>query len=118
MSLYKLLLIIGILGLLFASNLNTFTMLGKLSDNCEEIKKKTLTQKFIVESFKNTCQKKGFESLNEWQVTCREMFNLDYIAWTEAEDFMKVSYEKSTGKLMYGRWISSLCQGEVYCRSE
>ena len=118
MSLYKLLLILGMLGLLLASNLDNFIQLGQLSNKCEEIKERTLTQKFIAESFKNTCQKKGFVSLNEWQITCREMFNLDYIAWSDAEDFMKVSYDNSDCKLMYGRWVSSSCQGEVYCRSK
>ncbi len=77
---------------------------------------------FIYRSFVQTCGSKnngsgtGFSSLNEWQVTCRAMFNLDYISWCEASEFMIVDEGKE--KLMYGKWESELLEGEVFCMNE
>ena len=79
-------------------------------------KKNELDRKFIEESFKNTCCGKGFSDLNEWQKTCRSLFSLDYIAWSDATEFMDVNDENSEGKLFYGKWTSSSFEGEVYCR--
>lgn len=79
-------------------------------------KKNELNRKFIEQSFKNTCYGNGFSDLNEWQKTCRALFNLDYIAWSDASEFMAVVDEDSEGKLLYGKWIGASFDGEVYCR--
>ncbi len=79
-------------------------------------KKNELDRKFIEESFKNTCHGKGFSDLNEWQKTCRALFSLDYIAWSDAAEFMDVCDEDTKGKLFYGKWSATYFEGEVYCR--
>ena len=87
----------------------------------ETEKRKLQTQRryeslsFISESFKNSVRGQGFTSLVQWQKTCKAMFCLDYIAWTEAENFMVVENGKS-GKLLYGKWIGPYGEGNVYCR--
>ncbi len=77
---------------------------------------------FIAQSFKNTCEGKGFDSLEQWQLCCRAMFKLDYIAWSPAENFMidKAAQNGESG-LMYGRWEGSGmledCSGQIFYRS-
>lgn len=80
------------------------------------LNKKNSESKFIAESFNKTCEGKGYKDLNEWQKCCREMFDLDYIAWCNAEDFMEVSYENSPNALFYGMWKKSGVTREVYSR--
>lgn len=84
----------------------------------EEIKKQTNSTKFIFESFKATCEGNCFSSLNEWQQKCKSLWNLEYIAWSNAEDFMDVSYENCDDALFYGVWISEYGKYEVYCRKK
>ena len=69
--------------------------------------------KFISESFENACQGKGFDSLIQWQKTCRAMWNLNYIGWSKASDFMIVN-DKNDSVLMYGTWKSESYNGEIY----
>lgn len=88
----------------------------RLSEKSREIQINYETEKFIAESFRATCSGNAFKSLNEWQVSCRAMFNLDYIGWSDAENFMEVDYEKSSKRLYYGKWNGQGCSGEVYCR--
>ena len=91
---------------------------------CQSVKReaalcreKTCADRFVYESFRNTCKGKGFSDLNHWQVTCRALLKLDYIGWCNSEDFM-IDEVPETGKLMYGRWIGNNCEGEVYCREQ
>lgn len=78
-------------------------------------KRKVDSYYFISESFRMTCDGKGFESFSEWQKTCRSLFGLEYIAWSDAQDFMSVD-ESEKGKLFYGIWSGPMGNGEVYCR--
>lgn len=77
-----------------------------------------MSTKFIFESFKATCEGKCFSSLNEWQQKCKSLWNLEYIAWSNAEDFLDVSYENCDDSLFYGVWISKYGKYEVYCRKK
>ena len=76
-------------------------------------------KKFIAESFRNTCEGKGFENLEQWQLCCRAIFKLEYIGWCQAQDFMIDDFAGG-GELMYGKWVASgdikECSDEVYCR--
>lgn len=77
-----------------------------------EVKEKSDSLFFISESFRKTCEGKGFSSLEEWQKVCGAMWKLDYIAWSDACEFMPV--EK--GEIFYGTWRNSSLSGEVYYR--
>lgn len=90
--------------------------INKLNEECIGLEKQVTAEKFISNSFVNTCSGKGFADLNEWQQKCRAMYNLDYIAWCNAEDFMDVSYENKPTQLYYGTWNSNDIKGEIYCR--
>lgn len=72
---------------------------------------------FISQSFKNTCDGTGFDSLYQWQKSCKSMWNLKYIAWCDARDFLPIpgEYEK---KVLYGKWIGENWEGEVYWEVE
>lgn len=83
-----------------------------------EIKNQTMSTKFIFESFKATCEGRCFSSLNEWQQKCKSLCDLEYIAWSNAEDFMDVSCENCDDTLFYGVWISKYGKYEVYCRKK
>lgn len=89
----------------------------KLNKVADQYNKKNSANHFITESFRITCNGKGFDSLNEWQCTCREMWKLDYIGWADASEFMEVDYSLSDKLLMYGKWKGNLAEGEVYSRS-
>lgn len=89
---------------------------SRLGNKVSEIRNKAVMQRFISESFRNTCNGKGFKDLIQWQVTCRAMFNLSYIAWSDASEFMEVPEDICNKKLFYGKWINSDGEGEVYCR--
>ena len=71
--------------------------------------------KVIWNSFIETCNGNGYADLNEWQKINRKLWNLDYIAWSAAEDFMVVS-EESDSALYYGVWESEYSSGDVFCR--
>lgn len=75
-------------------------------------------KKFIAESFRNTCKGTGFENLEQWQISCRNLFDLDYIAWCDSEEFMIDEHKEGNQKLVYGKWVSKdkRSDGEVYCR--
>ena len=89
----------------------------KRNETANSFMRKATANRFISESFRKTCNGNGFESLNEWQITCRAMWKLDYIGWADARDFMEVSYAVSEKNLMYGKWNGSVADGEVYCRN-
>ncbi len=73
------------------------------------------SKKFIYESFCKTCRGDGFDSLVDWQKTCKAMWKLDYIAWGKAEDFM-IDENMENGELLYGQWRGPFGAGEIYCR--
>ena len=90
----------------------------------EELRMAFYEKKFIAESFRKTCEGKGFSSLEEWQLCCRQMFNLEYIGWCSSDEFMIDPFATENNVLMYGKWIcpgtegslSVNASGEVYCR--
>lgn len=88
----------------------------KFNEKITAKRKETECCRFVAESFKNTCQGKGFESLNEWQNSCRALWKLQYIGWSEAGDFMIVS-GKNESILYYGKWIGEAGDGEIYSES-
>ena len=120
MRLHTVLAILTIAGLFSLILCDSVSSCIKLEKKAEKLQKSYSEKRFIAESFKNTCAGKGFYSLNEWQICCRQMFALDYIAWCEAEDFMIDNSDKKNTVLLYGKWIASekypQATGEVYCR--
>lgn len=90
----------------------------KLNEIITEKQRNYTEKKFVAESFRNTCQGNGFENLEQWQFSCRNMFDLDYIAWCDSEEFMIDEHKECGKKLVYGKWISKdkKSDGEVYCR--
>ena len=84
-------------------------------DNQRMAKKiETNITKVVWDSFIETCNGTGCVDLNEWQKTNRKLWNLDYIAWCAAEDFMVVSEEPGS-VLYYGVWESKYSSGDVFC---
>ena len=74
-------------------------------------------KKFIAQSFKNTCAKKGFKSLEQWQLTCSAIFALEDISYEKCSE--KCIADKS---LYYAKWHGSgklvSCSAQVYCLVE
>lgn len=93
---------------------------GKLYKKCETEKQKYECIRFVSESFRKTCDGSGFSNLNEWQKVCKAFWNLEYIGWAPTTEFLSdvdnkdsnVNYEN----VMYGKWISDFCEGEVYSK--
>lgn len=84
----------------------------KLCEKSGSEKQKYECTRFVSESFKMTCEGRGFENLLDWQKKCRALWNLEYIGWAFASDFMEVS-EHETG-LVYGKWNNEFCDGEIF----
>jgi hypothetical protein len=121
--LMRLVELLFLLSLIFTSSFflnKNIVRISNLSKSVENKKSSVINNEFIYKSFINTCKgemcgsKKGFSSLNEWQVSCRAMFDLDYISWGNADEFMVVNSEKE--KLLYGKWFGKSINGEIYCR--
>lgn len=71
-------------------------------------KKETDSLNFISKSFCNSCNGKGFSSLDEWKSVCGSLWQLENIEW---------SYISSTGgDLFYGKWAGPYGSGEVYAK--
>lgn len=116
MKFYNLLLcmiVISISGFMSNSIINKYE---ELLEKKNEIQIKVNSTIFISESFRNTCEGKGFSNLNEWQKTCKAMWNLKYIGWGNAEDFFNGN-DTDNSILLYGKWISEYGDWEVYSRS-
>lgn len=77
-----------------------------LDKRAGELKKRTDILLFVSESFYNTCQGKGFSSLEEWKSGCGVLLKLDEIDWEVSE--------KYAGGLYCGKWKSPYGNGEVY----
>lgn len=116
--------LIEIIIVIFASTSLSFTCLEsvslckKLTTQMRELENKVNQKKMIYRTFVQTCNGEGFSSLNEWQVSCRKLFNLSYIGWSKAEDFMIDNANNAEGELYYGMWIDSQGEnsGEIYAR--
>lgn len=105
--------------LLFFGVLSSFQFFSiiRLSSKCDNFKRKIEYDYFISESFRNACEAGNYSALIEWQKMCRNVCQLDYIGWGEAADFLATDkLDDGKNKLMYGKWISSFGEGEVYCR--
>ena len=88
-----------------------------LQTECDNIRKKIECDWFISESFRYACESENSYSLIEWQKMCSNIWQLDYIGWGNASDFLNNDNLIYTNtKLLYGKWISSFGEGEVYCR--
>lgn len=70
------------------------------------MKKKTDSLVFISKSFRNSCGRKGFSSLDEWKSVCAQMWNLETIEWTYIG--------KEDDGFFYGSWKGPFGSGEVY----
>lgn len=68
---------------------------------------------FIFESFKNTCEGRGFESLYQWQKACKAMWNLRYIGWSNGREVLLVN-ETVKGDIFYGAWKGINYINDVY----
>lgn len=92
-----------------------FSICEKNEKRILEIKKQVHCEKFIAESFRKTCEGKGFEDLNQWQECCRAMWNLEYIGWANVQDFMIIP-DDSDFSLVCGVWRDKKTCGEVYSK--
>lgn len=90
---------------------------SKLKNKSEYFLEKKSANEFISKSFKNTCEGIGFSSLNEWQKSCKAMWELKYIGWSDAKDVMLLS-EECKQKVLYGTWKGNDYIGEVYWMEE
>ena len=79
--------------------------LSLLAKQRDRFRREALCTRFVSESFRKTCQGKGFESLSEWKKSCRAMWQLDFI-----------DYEQMGEKVCRGVWISASVRYEVYFR--
>lgn len=84
----------------------------RIDSVCRDVKTETDMCAFVSESFRNACEKKGFESLEDWQKKCRAMWNLSYIGFSSTDAFM--GGETSDSSLLYGSWIYKGKKYEVY----
>lgn len=83
-----------------------------INKNNDYLTKKNANE-FIFESFKNTCEGRGFSSLYQWQQVCKEMWKLDYIGWSDAREVMLIN-NNIKGPVLYGAWIGKNYEGQVY----
>lgn len=100
--------------LLFSQGSSIYSKLKEKNDYYFEQKN---ANHFISESFRNTCQGNGFESLCEWQKACKSMWDLKYIGWSKASEVMLIS-EEYKDSVFYGSWIINNTIGEVYWLEE
>lgn len=99
-------LIFAIFSALFRSQL--FQLSG-IDSSLSKMKKKTDSLTFISTSFRNTCQGKGFSSLDEWKSVCADMWNLETIEWTYVGNS-----ENAEDGFFCGKWEGPSGSGEVY----
>ena len=71
-------------------------------------RKETDSLNFISKSFCNSCQGKGFSSLDEWMKVCDSMWQLDSIEWSRTVE--------GNQDLFYGKWSGPYGSGEVYAK--
>lgn len=119
MRFHTILLVAVFLGIISASIHEYVFYVQKLDSRVQIIRENYYAKRFIAESFRNTCAGKGFENLEEWQLCCKEIFDLSYIGWSNVNEVLKDGTFENEN-LMYGKWTGSNemeeCSGEVYCR--
>lgn len=89
---------------------STFSSLWLCNKKEQEIQKKWKSlneSRFISKSFINTCNGIGFESLDQWEETCRRLYHLDSITWEIPKD-----------SIYCGKWSSESSEGEIYSHLE
>jgi len=101
--------------LLFITAAAGFREIKRIDKRIMEQREQVQAVKFISESFEKTCEGSGFEDLNEWQITCRSIWNLEYIGWCNSDEFM-IDTARESGILWYGKWIGCGTEGEIYYR--
>lgn len=69
------------------------------------IRRKTESLEFISESFRLSCNGKGFENLDEWKLKNSLLWNLDEIGW------------EKKGNVFRGFWKGPAGNGEVVYRT-
>lgn len=114
-KLYDIFLILLLLEIFCGGLSASLKNINRLNEREFEMKKKVESMEFISRSFRNTCKEKGFKSFNEWQQVCKNLWNLEYIAWAPASEFMEDN-SMNGHELMYGKWTGKYGSGEVYCR--
>lgn len=106
MNLYKTVFLL----MLYVTFLSCFhsglTRLNGLSELEIQRRKETESLVFIAESFKKTVQLQGFDSLDNWQQSCREMWQLDDISYSIQNCFF------------YASWSGKYGKGEVYEKAD
>ena len=109
MKLYTVVLTAFFLCMISEALRNTVFWTSKLEQKVQEEFLSYSAKKFITQSFKNTCEGKGFENFEQWQNACKSLFNLDSIFYETDQD---------DSKLIHAQWKASdnllKCNGEVY----
>ena len=95
---------------LLTNGIKTFV---RLDNNNQEIEQRLNSCRFISQSFINTCDGTGFNSLIQWQKECKSLWNLEYIAWCNGKEFLPADKIKNR-EIIYGKWIGKDFEGEVY----
>lgn len=101
---------ICLIGWNFSRGIEIYTRLNRTNSNYLE---RINANNFISESFMKACEGVGFENLYEWQKTCKDMWNLKYIGWSDVQDVIPFDSEYK-GKGFYGTWVGKSYKGEVY----
>ena len=83
-----------------------------LEQKSSKLQRDFTSKYFIAESFKKTCNGKGFENLEQWLKYCSAMFRLRSISYEKRETVFSGQY------LFYAKWSgvneSDEVSGEVY----
>lgn len=97
--------IISIFSPLFARSIS---LIRKMDFCIEDLQAQQTSITFISESFYETCQEegRGFDSLEEWKISCKLLWSLESI---------EVKEEKN---LLSGKWSGPSGKGEVYYRKK
>ena len=105
-------IVTGALSVFLASGIFS-EMKGFISINAKanEVQQKAECLKYVSESFRNTCNGLGYESLDEWKKECRKMWNLDYISYEIRDN------RNADGiTVFHGIWTGPYGKGEAYQR--
>lgn len=113
MKLYTVVLTAVFLCLISTVLRNAVFYTEKLEQEVNQVFLSYSAKKFIAQSFKNTCNGKGFNSLDQWKLVCSELFELDYITYKPIEN---------EENLIHAQWRGNQkllkCSDEVYFRIE
>ena len=96
---------------LFSSAFSGFySQMSRIDKKVAELRKRTDSMLFISKSFYNSCEGKGFASLDEWKKVCAEIWKLESIDWET------IGGTKSG--LYRGKWKGPYGSGEVYGKTQ